>query len=272
MDKFPIVRNGYNKLDVERAMSNYEEQILEKDKKISKLENELEEYRTQENRMKEKDENISIALTAAVEKAKQIEKSSQNVYKLKIQQLNILYARWETLLNEFIKKYPDIKEVDNIKLVLNDFKKSIKSTIKSDFKFSSVDSSVTSDSDSIRTLLGKMNTYLQNHPNAPKEVVRERKPLTKDLQNEQSEMRRIEEKAPLIRPIYNKETKNQENLLDKFLSEEDENTSEYANIITNKSTSIPEVNETGFDLKEAVNPKDDLTEIMKSFDFFKPEE
>ena len=30
----------------------------------------------------------------------------------------------------------------------------------------------------------------------------------------------------------------------------------------------PDVNESGFDLEEAVNPKDDLEEIMKSFDFY----
>ena len=34
------------------------------------------------------------------------------------------------------------------------------------------------------------------------------------------------------------------------------------------SESYPTVNESGFDLKEAVNPKEDLSEIMKSFDFF----
>ena len=268
MDKFSIAKNGYNKIEVERSISNLEQKLLDKDKEIAELNKRLSEYKMQENKIKEKDENISIALTAAVEKAKQIEKSSQNVYKLKIQQLNILYTRWETLLNEFIKKYPDLKEVENIKQVLADFKKSIKSTIKSDFKFASVDSPVTSDSDSIRTLLGKMNAYISKSATKPKEVVRDRKPLTKDLQNSQSEMRRIEEKAPLIRPIYQKETNPQENILDKFLSEEDDKQSEYASIITNKSNKIPEVNETGFDLKEAVNPKDDLEEIMKSFDFF----
>ena len=30
----------------------------------------------------------------------------------------------------------------------------------------------------------------------------------------------------------------------------------------------PTPNESGFDLKEAVNPKDDLEEIMKAFDFY----
>ena len=46
----------------------------------------------------------------------------------------------------------------------------------------------------------------------------------------------------------------------------------YANIITSKVGAIPEVNESGFDLKEAINPKDDLDEIMKAFDFFDPNE
>ena len=60
-------------------------------------------------------------------------------------------------------------------------------------------------------------------------------------------------------------------MADKFLEQSSEN-SAYANIITSKVKAIPEVNETGFDLKEAINPKQDLDEIMKAFDFFEPED
>ena len=88
--------------------------------------------------------------------------------------------------------------------------------------------------------------------------------------NSQTELSRIEDKAPLIKPIYenNLQDNEYENLADKFLSQDDHEDTAYSNIITSKSRAVPEVNETGFDLKEAVNPKDDLDEIMKAFDFF----
>ena len=40
-----------------------------------------------------------------------IENSSKNVYNLKIQELEILYKRWEKVLNEIVKKYPNLDEV-----------------------------------------------------------------------------------------------------------------------------------------------------------------
>jgi hypothetical protein len=37
-----------------------------------------------------------------------------------------------------------------------------------------------------------------------------------------------------------------------------------------KKSKYPKPNETGFDLEDALNPKEDLEEIMKAFDFFVP--
>ena len=85
----------------------------------------------------------------------------------------------------------------------------------------------------------------------------------------QTDLSRIEYKSSLIKPIYQSKIDGKyENLADKFLSEQDTMDTAYSNIITSKSRAVPEVNETGFDLKEAVNPKEDLDEIMKAFDFF----
>lgn len=41
--------------------------------------------------------------------------------------------------------------------------------------------------------------------------------------------------------------------------------------IYRETPAAPEPEESGFDLKEAINPKDDLAEIMKAFDFFNPD-
>ena len=274
MINFSVAKNGYNKKEVELYIKDLLTKVEDLEQKNQKLENELKFYQGQKKEIKEKNESISIALTAAVEKAKQIEKSSNNVYKLKIQQLNLLYSKWEKLLDEIVDKYPQIEQVENVQQLLTKFKDDIKNTLKDDSKLCSITSPVKTDNDTIRLLLKKLNTYPKDEP--IKTVKVERKQLSKDMLTSQTELNRIEDKASLIKPIcntsLNEKTTDGEDLADKFLEDDSIENNAYANIITSKVGAIPEVNESGFDLKEAINPKDDLDEIMKAFDFFDPNE
>lgn len=274
MKEFQISKNGYNKEEVETCVTQLRQELEQKDQTISLLKKELAIYREQDREIKQKGENISIALTAAVEKAKQIEKSSQNVYNLKIQELEVLYARWERVLSELVEKYPKLDEINNVKKLMEEFKQAIKSSIKEDFRFVNVQNIVTPATDPMRALLSKMNAYLDKQvtqSREPKTKPRIRKQLPKDMQTKQSELNKLEEKSVMIKPIYESrknDTLDGESLLDKFLREEAIPDSAYANKITAKAGIMPDANESGFDLKEAVNPKEDLEEIMKSFDFF----
>lgn len=277
MKKFQSSRNGYCKEEVDKYILELEEQLDKKESEINSLNAKLTDYILNEKDMYEKTENISLALTAAVEKAKQIEKSSYNVYKLKIEELEILYARWEKVLNEIIKNYPTLEEVDNVKKLLCDFKSTIKSDIKEDFKFTNINTNIKKNSDPMQVLLSKMNTYLDKQVEDKKEVKvkkHQRRQLSKDVLNKQSELSKLEEKTSIIKPIYNARLTKEDkcdSLLDKFLTEEAVADSVYANKLTAKVTATPDVNETGFNLKEAVNPKDSLEKIMQSFDFFNAE-
>lgn len=274
MKQFQSARNGYNKEEVDSYIQELNLAIEQKNAEIDKLNNSLSKYIETEKDIAEKGENISIALTAAVEKAKQIEKSSKNVYKLKIEELEILYARWEKVLNELIQKYPNLEEIDNVKKLLLDFKSSIKSSIKEDFKFTNTNMSIQKDSDPMRVLLNKMNTYLDKQVEEnkkPKTSTHPRKQLSKDMLTKQTELNKLEEKATMIKPIYQariEDGEKYESLLDKFLTEDATPDSAYANRLTAKTGITPEANESGFDLKEAVNPKESLETIMQSFDFF----
>ena len=266
MINFSVAKNGYNKKEVELYIKDLLTKVEDLEQKNQKLENELKFYQGQKKEIKEKNESISIALTAAVEKAKQIEKSSNNVYKLKIQQLNLLYSKWEKLLDEIVDKYPQIEQVENVQQLLTKFKDDIKNTLKDDFKLCSITSPVKTDNDTIRLLLKKLNTYPKDEP--IKTVKVERKQLSKDMLTSQTELNRIEDKASLIKPIcntsLNEKTTDGEDLADKFLEDDSIENNAYANIITSKVGAIPEVNESGFDLKEAINPKDDLAYAIKS--------
>lgn len=274
MKEFSQAKNGFNKDEVMDFVKETENLLDEKNQQIAYLEKELLKYKEKEQDIKQKSESISIALTAAVEKAKQIEKSSLNVYNLKIQELEILYSRWEKVLNELIEKYPKLDEVDHVKRLMEDFRSAIKSNLKEDFRFVGSTNVVTKSTDPMRALLSKMNTYLDRQVSEnkdPKIKPRIRKQLPKDMIHKQSELNKLEEKSAVIKPIYNAQIDGDdkyESLLDKFLSEDATPDSAYASMITSKTGTMPKANETGFDLKEAVNPKDDLEEIMKSFDFF----
>ena len=131
---FSTTKNGYNKKEVDLYIQDLSNKIADLERSNSRDKKELETYRQKDKELTSKQNSISIALTAAVEKAKQIEKSSENVYKLKIQQVNLLYSKWEKLLNVILDKYPQIEEVENVKQLLKDFKNNIKTTLKDDFK------------------------------------------------------------------------------------------------------------------------------------------
>ena len=266
---FSSSKNGYNKKEVDLYILDLQGHIAELENKNRTLEQKLERYLGKDKEIDDKNRSISIALTAAVEKARQIERSSKNVYKLKIQQLGLLYEKWEKLLSIILEKYPQIEEIENVNKLLAEFKDNIKSTLKEDYKLYSITTPVRNDSDTIKSLLNKLNSYTKN--GSTRVVKVERKQLPKDMLTSQTELSRIEDKAPLIKPIYEGDNMSKgefENLADKFLSEDSEPNNAYANIITSKVRAVPDVNESGFDLKEAINPKEDLDEIMQAFDFY----
>lgn len=274
MSNFQTAKNGYNKEEVNEYVLKIEQEKETLNQAVAELKKQLSIYKEQEQDIIQKQNNISIALTAAVDKAKQIEKSSLNVYNLKIQELDILYKRWETVLNELIEKYPKLDEINNVKQLMIDFKNAIKNNIKQDFRFVNSTNVVTPATDPMRALLTKMNSYLDKQASnnkPPKIKPRIRKQLPLDMQTKQTELNKLEEKSVMIKPIYEakiNQGENYENLLDKFLSQDATPDTAYANKITAKTGLLPDANETGFNLKEAVNPKQDLEEIMKSFDFF----
>lgn len=267
--QFQTEKNGYKKVEVDECFANLNKELLQWKNRCLKSENEYFKLKGKQEEIAKKGENIAIALTAAIEKAKQIENSSKNVYKLKIQQISLLYDRWEMLLNEMVTKHPNLEDSHNIKTMLADFKMAIENVIKQDFELANTNFS----NDPMRALLAKMSSQTQPDKVVSKTKKIERNAIPKDLRSGQTELGRIEEKSTMIKPIANIELSKDdeyETLADKFLIEDIDDKSQYANFLSKQEEKddFPYPNESGFDLKEAVNPKDDLSEIMRSFDFF----
>ena len=71
---FSTSKNGYNKKEVDLYIQDLNYKIDELETQNLENSKELSEYRKKDKEIKDKNNSISVALTAAVEKAKQIEK------------------------------------------------------------------------------------------------------------------------------------------------------------------------------------------------------
>ena len=260
---FKTEKNGYSKSEVDsyikKIVTDHDREIMDYKMKNLELEKKILEERPDKNSANE----FAEALTNAMEKAKQIETSWRNIYKLKIQQLDLLYNRFQTLFTEALEKYPQLENIGNIKNVIDEFKSAVKLAMQEDFD-TEITAPVQTDNDTIRRLLSKMANYGKEQDDIKVVKVKRRRNIKdgkKDIY--------FEEKSN-IKPIADVELAQNENYdspLEKFLQEESQEHS-YDKFLSKNPNNSLEPNESGFDLKEAVNPTEDLEEIMKAFNFY----
>jgi cell division septum initiation protein DivIVA len=285
---------------------DYENKLLLQKNRINELKQEIIEIKEELNKYKNKDKNISGALIAAVETAQEIEKSSKDIYNLEIKKLRLLYNKWEAFLNDMLLKYPSMKENFDPQVILKGFNEAIDKTIEENFN--SMQNARRDNNkktkEGIQGLLNKMNTTKNKATGINSQALINSK-LFEPIKNNQTvhikrakspsltsteavkakndylfEEKRIGETKVNIKPITNLTLTREDeydNLVDKYLSvnnieSESFANNAYAKQLTKKkkknALGYPEPNETGFDLKKALNPTEELSEIMKAFDFF----
>ncbi len=288
MKKFKVVKNGYDKDEIDdylfKLNEDYENKFREQKMRINDLKKELESTKGQLDSFKEKNNNISDALVVAVETAKQIENSSKNIYELEIKRIRSLYDKWKSFLDELMKKYPALRSKYDTKMLLEVFEKDIDQILKQNKKTIeqkeavavNISDSIGANTIGLRMLINKMSNV--NRPIIPGTVqksetpiIRNTKPSEETLAKHQVEVMASEESQRLmkdkIKPIANIELgsdESYENLVDKFLKSDDETfePNAYSKILLEKQKND------GFDLREAVTPTENLDEIMKSFSFY----
>ena len=127
--EFNLEKYGYNKKEVDvylKKLTQEFEQTSQKQRdRIEELQKDIQIVEQELGRYKEKDADISTALVAAVETAKQIEESSKSIYDLEIRRIRSLYDKWQAYLDEMMERYPAMRENFDPSSITAAFKKSI---------------------------------------------------------------------------------------------------------------------------------------------------
>lgn len=284
MGNFKIIKKGYSQLEVdsyiERLKNDYESRLAEQKDRIFYLKDQLDKITMSS------DNELVSSLVSAVEKAKLIENSSKNIYELETKKLSLLYTKMENLLKDE-NIYNDRSVKQELLLLIQDCRKSLQNNI------SMQDQNIRESTlgDPVKRLLSKMIDFnkistnasgqvkLANQDKAKQKIILENAPK-RELPTKQPST-----STPKVVNIKRQDTKEQKTTgeFDKFLSEDSHiNGANFENIMFSKSSKQKQnstyvlggnigdytPNESGFDLKEAINPKEDLDEIMKAFDFY----
>lgn len=295
MSDFDIVKNGYDVEQVNRYLlelsQNTENQMQEQMVRISDLKRELETVKAELATYKEKNDNISDALVVAVETAKQIENSSKNIYQLEIKRVRSLYDKWNSFLNDLMKKYPELQQQYDTTKILKIFADDLSNILKQNqtsIEQKQIIENMDTNSIGLKVLINKMSSVTKapvQHPTYTKlednfwqnsnRIIRNPRPTEKTMAEYQVTEAIAEEterlKKDMIKPITNttmSKDDSYENLVDKFLSDDnnDYKQNAYSKVFLAKEKTD------GFDLKEAVNPTENLEDIMKSFSFYNEDE
>lgn len=261
--------NGYNKEEVDRYISllkkDYETRLAEQKDRIFSLKNELENA--------QKGDTLE-ELVSVVEKAKQIESSSKSIYELEFKKINLIYRRLDNIISQLMNNVPD--QAGMLSSQLGSLKQTIEATLSTEFV-------VPDSTDPVRKLLAKMASN-QTVYNVPIQKLYDKKQVERSTQEDAEhiavEPKAIVTSATISAPRQDKIVRKAkvdkpaifENLLqddvgENYFEKVMFNGTKPKSVITSP-LSYPTPNESGFDLKEAVNPKEDLNEIMKAFDFF----
>ncbi|NCB48400.1 MAG: hypothetical protein EOM55_02070 [Clostridia bacterium] len=295
MDNFKIVKHGYSQIEVDsyidRLKYDYESHLAEQKDRIFYLKDQLDKITNST------DNELMSSLVCAVERAKVIENSSKNIYELETKKLNMLYQKMEMLLKDEEVNIDRIKREEFLQLV-QDCRNSLQNNIQAQRE--NIIESTTGDP--IKKLLSKMIGFnkvpVPSEENRPQIKVVKKKEQSQSIEksnlNERTAQKVISSPSAQNVSVADKNKKQDGKLkpdlaeFDRFLSKgKASNGANFESIMfsqkSNKTVKENEVeksekhsrvtcdlspNATGFDLKEAVNPKDDLSEIMKAFDFY----
>ncbi len=238
---------GYNKNEVDKFISNlkaeHEKALMEEKLKVLEAEKKVLETKNKAQEIENRSKNI-FSLLESYKKAQA--EGSRNIDVLRGEQLRMVYVQLQSLLLDLNRRCPGVLVNSSYKKLITEIETILAST---QAKKEEVIETGT-ENDPMRVLLSKMQgKKVQENP--------------KEVRIERADTREFREKdkPSLIKPVVDMELSEEDNyvnLVDKFLNTQP----------PEEEPKTLKIQSTGFDLKEAVNPTDDLSEIMKAFDFY----
>lgn len=264
MAKFDINKKGYDTEQVDNFINKlslkYEEKLSEQKDRVFALKNELAVVEERLNNYRDKDKQVSQALVFAVEKAEQIESNASKLYDLEVKRLRLLYKQWQDIIAKISLSDVSsaiVKELNSftitIKEVLDQNSRIGGNLIRKDLHKNS--------NDYIKNLLNRMDYAINVKPKQPQQNTKSVKSAMSDETDKENN--RIIDLSGKLDKIKAKGTG--KSMAENYLNSDEDMQSVFAQTITRKKA---KKNDVAFDLEEVLNPKEDLDEIMKAFDFF----
>lgn len=274
MKTFNIDKKGYSIKEVDDfiIMQQIENDRLLKEKqaRINELREENFNLLRDLNILKQRELSVSKALIASTEKAKEIEEKAKQEYSLELKNLDVFYKKWKDFFDELIVRYPKMKDFDT-KQILSTLKSEINEALNESVSIYKKDEKSTN----FKNLIDKLHAHSKNKQKAILNINKNNKnEIDKEIDTElenQAENNKINNIKPITNLTISSEEEDEfENLVDKFLHTNNKISKGYENSILNKNRKkvvkkYPTPNESGFDLEQALNPTEDLYNIMKGF-------
>ena len=234
--------NGYKRREVDDYIANlkssHEKSLMEERLKVLEAEKKMLDLRKQLSALEERDKNMRLVLQSF--KHMQNE-GNNNIEILRGEQLRLVYLQLQEFMRDLHEKFPGVLVNNSYKKLTADIENILS---KSSSRMDQIGTST--ENDAMRLLLSKMQG--KRIQESPKEVRIER---TNDFRDKPSQIKPVTEMSLKAGDGY-------DNLVDKYLATRPQE---------EQSRALP-IQSSGFDLKEAITPKADLSEIMKAFDFF----
>lgn len=239
---FSTEYNGYNRSEVDKYIAKlkaeHEALLMEEKLKVLEAEKKVLDFKNKSYELENREKNIMSALDMFKKYQDEGNKKMENLRAIKM-----FYEQLLIMFEELKIQYPGIEHNRSYRKNMQDLGKILQQV--SINEKTQLTTPAKTENDSMRLLLNKMQGYRNKEKDNPREV----------------RIERAQDNHSQIKPVCDmtlEEGEGFDNLVDKFLSTEPED----------PQPRSMKIQSSGFDLKEAINPKDDLAEIMKAFDFY----
>ncbi len=263
MENFRRESNGYSTREVDdfldKMRREYSEKLRRQNERMYTMAQEMNDLKYSLEVYKEKEKRVSKALIRAVQKAEEISASSRTVYDLEIKRVQLLYKKWENVLEELRSKFAGIVPGEELENLVGDFQYALTVTLNSTLN------------EKGERVYSKSVLERMQHKSP---IIGGRLDPSVTLKESEVKVYYDSEGKRLEQITRERQNDNEITLAQKYLGGEDiqmpKSYGEVAPYDLNQPPAdfLQAINDQkdGFSMKEALQPKDSLMEILKAFD------